>query len=412
LAPSDTAQLDRRLVLAFVTEVGGPTSHTAIMARSLGIPAVVGTGDVLARVREGMAAAIDGDAGSVVLGPDEAASRGFERRRQEATARREGLRRLRDLPAVTTDGRAIELAANVGHPREAAPALEYGPTGVGLYRTEFLFLDRDTLPDEDEQYEAYRAVAEAFGRYPVIIRTLDIGGDKEVPALGLPRESNPFLGWRALRISLQRRDLFETQLRAMWRAAAHGNILVMFPMVATIGEIRQAKAALRAAREGLVAEGKTVGAKLPAGIMVETPAAAVAADILAKEVDFFSLGTNDLIQYTLAVDRVNEKVAYLYDPFNPAVLRLIDKTVDAAHRAGIWCGMCGEMAGLAAAAPFLVGIGLDELSMSPPSVPLVKEAIRGMSAREAGRLARQALDCESGEEVRELLKSLPTGREG
>ncbi|MHB8946377.1 MAG: phosphoenolpyruvate--protein phosphotransferase, partial [Bacillota bacterium] len=293
--------------------------------------------------------------------------------------------------------------ANIGHPREAGPALEHGPDGVGLYRTEFLFLDRSTLPGEDEQYEAYRAVAEAFGERPVIIRTLDIGGDKEAPALGLEREANPFLGWRALRISLQRRDLFRAQLRALWRAAAHGHILVMFPMVATVDEVRQAKAALAQAREELEAEGKPCGDRIPVGIMVETPAAAVSADILAREVGFFSIGTNDLIQYTLAADRVNEKVAYLYDPFHPAVLRLIARTVEAAHAAGIWCGMCGEMAGMVEAATFLVGVGLDELSMSAPSVPLVKEAVRGMSAARAAELARQALEAESGARARKIL---------
>ncbi len=403
LAPSDTAQLDRRMVLAFVTEAGGPTSHTAIMARAMGIPAVVGTGELLARVHEGETVIVDGGEGTVVCSPETGLLTDYRRRSDAAAARSRGRERLRDLPAETTDGRRVELAANIGHPREAGPALEHGPDGVGLYRTEFLFLDRSTVPGEDEQYEAYRAVAEAFGERPVIIRTLDIGGDKEVPALGLEREANPFLGWRALRISLQRRDLFRTQLRALWRAAAHGHILVMFPMVATVDEVRQAKAALAQAREELVAEGKPCGSAIPVGIMVETPAAAVSADILAREVDFFSLGTNDLIQYTLAADRVNEKVAYLYDPFHPAVLRLIARTVEAAHAAGIWCGMCGEMAGMVEAAPFLVGIGLDELSMNAPALPLLKEAIRGMTAARAAELARKALDAESGARAREIL---------
>ena len=403
LAPSDTAQLDRRSVLAFVTEAGGPTSHTAIMARALGIPAVVGVGDLLTSGHEGETVIVDGGQGTVILSPDQTVLMEYERRADEVAARRRERERLKDLPAETIDGRRVELAANLGHPREAGPALEHGPDGVGLYRTEFLFLDRSTLPGEDEQYEAYRAVAEAFGKRPVIIRTLDIGGDKEVPALGLERETNPFLGWRALRISLQRRDLFRTQLRALWRAAAHGNILVMFPMVATVDEVRQAKAALAEARAELVAEGKPCGVRIPVGIMVETPAAAVAADILAREVEFFSLGTNDLIQYTLAADRVNEKVAYLYDPFHPAVLRLIARTVEAAHSAGIWCGMCGEMAGLVEAVPFLVGVGLDELSMNAPSVPVVKEAIRAMSAAKAAELARRALDAESGARAREIL---------
>lgn len=406
LAPSDTAQLDRRQVLAFVTETGGPTSHTAIMARALEIPAVVGTGEFGAEAPEGATVIVDGDRGVVVLQPDEETIAGYRSRQAERAAERQRLAGLRDLPAVTTDGRRVELAANLGHPREAARALEQGAAGVGLYRTEFLFLDRPTLPGEDEQYEAYRAVAEAFGERPVIIRTLDIGGDKEVPALGLPGEANPFLGWRALRISLERQDLFRTQLRALWRAAAHGNVMVMFPMVTTVDEVRLAKAALASAGEELAAEGQARGGKLAVGIMVETPAAATIADILAKEVDFFSLGTNDLTQYTLAVDRGNERVSHLYDPFHPAVLRLVARTLESAHQAGIWCGMCGEMAGDVAAAPFLVGIGVDELSMSPVSIPPVKEAIRGMSAARAAEAARKALNARSGAEARQLLAGL------
>lgn len=406
LAPSDTAGFRPGQILALVTEAGGPTSHTAIIARALEIPAVVGVGELGTEVREGATAAVDGDRGLAVLEPDDLTIDEYRERLAASVAGRERLAGLRDLPALTTDGRRIELAANLGHPREAARAVAYGADGVGLYRTEFLFLDRPDLPGEDEQYEAYRSVAEAFGERPVIVRTLDIGGDKDIPALGLPQQVNPFLGWRALRICLDRRELFLTQLRALWRASSYGNVHIMFPMVTTVEELRLAKAVLAEAGRELDEQGVRRGRKLPTGIMVETPAAATIARVLAREVAFFSLGTNDLTQYTLAVDRGNALVSHLYDPFHPAVLSLIADTVDAAHEAGIWCGLCGEMAADVAAAPFLVGIGLDELSLSPASIPLIKEAVRGLSAARATGVARKALNAESAAQARQILSDL------
>lgn len=399
LTPSETAQMDYDMILGFATDIGGPTSHTVIMARTLGIPAVVGLGNITERAHHGDRCILDGSAGVVTLSPDVGALDEAARRQAAQEERKERLAALLDLPAVTLDGRSVELAANIGRPAEAAQALKFGARGVGLFRTEFLYMDRPTLPTEEEQYQAYRAALEAMAPHPVIIRTLDIGGDKQLEALPLPDEANPFLGLRALRLCLERKDLFKTQLRAQLRAAAHGKLRIMYPMVQSLQELQAANALLDEARAELTAEGAAVGTP-EVGIMVEIPAAAVIADILAPHVDFFSIGTNDLIQYTLAVDRMNERVSHLYQPFHPAVLRLIRQVAQAAHGAGKWCGMCGEMAGDPVAAPLLLGLGLDEWSMSAPSLPAVKEIMRAVSSAECGDLAHDLLQLSDPAEIR------------
>ncbi|MDF2630304.1 MAG: phosphoenolpyruvate--protein phosphotransferase [Symbiobacteriaceae bacterium] len=399
LTPSETAQMEYDLILGFATDIGGPTSHTVIMARTLGIPAVVGLGNITERARHGDRCILDGSAGTVTLSPDIGALDEAARRQAAQEERKERLAALRDLSATTADGRAVELAANIGRPAEAANALKYGAGGVGLFRTEFLYMDRPTLPTEAEQYHAYQTAIETMAPHPVVIRTLDIGGDKQLAALPLPAEANPFLGLRALRLCLERKDLFKTQLRALLRAADHGPLRIMYPMVQSLQELQAANALLAEAREELIAEGIAVG-KPEVGIMVEIPAAAVIADVLAPHVDFFSIGTNDLIQYTLAVDRMNERVSHLYQPFHPAVLRLIRQVAHAAHGAGKWCGMCGEMAGDPVAAPLLLGLGLDEWSMSAPALPAVKEILRAVSVAECEALARDLLMLSDPAEIR------------
>ncbi|MDK2924408.1 MAG: phosphoenolpyruvate-protein phosphotransferase system enzyme [Bacillota bacterium] len=404
LTPSQTARLPKDKLLGLASAAGGRTSHVAILARSLGVPAVVGLGEAwISEVRDGDLLVVDGTQGLVLVNPDPAELAAWRRRQAQEKAERERLAALRSLPAVTRDGRRLELAANIGSPADVEVARASGAEGVGLLRTEFLYMDRSELPTEDEQFEAYRAVARAFSPQPVIIRTLDVGGDKDIPYLGLKREENPFLGLRAIRFSLARPDIFRTQLRAILRASSYGNVKVMFPMVAAPQEVRAARAHLEAVREELITAGAKVADKIEVGIMVEVPAAALAADLLAPEVDFFSIGSNDLIQYTLAADRHNERVAYLYEPFHPAVLRLIERTISAAHGAGIWAGMCGELAGDPLAAPLLLGLGLDEFSMAAGSIPVVKERLRSLSYEEAQGLARVALSLPDAEAVRALL---------
>ncbi|WP_272999771.1 phosphoenolpyruvate--protein phosphotransferase [Hydrogenibacillus schlegelii] len=403
-SPGDTALFDRRTVLALVAETGGPTSHAAIMARALGIPAVFGVRDLLAHVRGGEWLLVDGAAGRVIVDPDEEERRAYEVRRQEADRKKKRLAGLRREPAVTRDGRRVEVAANLGHPRELPAVLESGAEGVGLFRTEFLFMDRDAAPDEEEQFEAYRTVLKAVRPHPVILRTLDIGGDKPIPYLKLPAEANPFLGYRAIRLLPEYEALFRTQLRAILRAGAYGRLRVMFPMITSVEEVRAAVGLLKTVETELRRKGLPVPESYEVGIMVETPAAALVADRLIREVDFFSIGTNDLVQYTLAVDRTNERVSGLYEPFHPAVLRLIRHVIDAAHRAGKWAGMCGEMAGDPEAIPLLLGLGLDEFSMSPGRVPAAKALIRETSARAWAAVADEALAKASATEVRSFLK--------
>ncbi|MDD4146323.1 MAG: phosphoenolpyruvate--protein phosphotransferase [Clostridia bacterium] len=403
LTPSDTAQMDKDFVRAFATEMGGRTSHTAIMARSLEIPAVVGTVDLLSKTHNGDCVIVDGNNGFVYLNPDEQTLQHYVQLREEYQAYLQELKQLKDLPAETKDkARKVELAANIGTPKDCAGALNNGAEGIGLYRTEFLYMDRSELPTEEEQFEAYKAVAEAMAPRSVIIRTLDIGGDKKLPYLEMPEELNPFLGWRAIRMCLDRQDILQTQLRAIMRASAYGKLRIMYPMISNATEIRKANALLQQVKDNLEQQGIPYDRELEVGIMVEIPAAAVIADLLAKEVDFFSIGTNDLIQYTIAVDRMNEHISHLYEPLHPAVLRLIKNVIDASHRAGKWTGMCGEMAGDVTATPILLGLGLDEFSMSAASIPRVKKIIRSLTYQKARDIAQKALKAENAEEIREL----------
>ena len=406
LTPSDTAQMNKEMVLAFATDMGGRTSHTAIMARSLEIPAVVGLTDLYGKAKDGDTVIVDGNAGKVFVNPDKATLEEYERLKAEYLEYRQSLKELKDLPAETRDkSRKVELCANIGTPDDLKGVLENGAEGVGLYRTEFLYMDRDSLPTEEEQFEAYKMVAEKMAPRAIIIRTLDIGGDKKLPYLDMPEELNPFLGWRAIRMCLDRPEILKTQLRAILRASHYGKLRIMYPMISRVEEIRRANAILEEARQELGREGIPYDKELQVGIMIELPSAAVIADILAEEVDFFSIGTNDLIQYTLAVDRMNEHISKLYEPLHPAVLRLIKNVIDASHKAGKWTGMCGEMAGDLSATAILLGMGLDEFSMSASSIPQVKKIIRSISYDEAKEIAEKALSMESAQDVKKLLES-------
>jgi len=400
LTPSDTAQMDKAMVLGFCTAMGGPTSHTAIMARVLGIPAVVGVGEEVLSVESGRPLVIDGSEGMVIVEPLEEQVQEYLERQRTSAARLEEIRASAQTPAVTRDGHRVEVVANIGDAAATRRALEYGAEGVGLLRTEFLYLNRDTMPSEEEQYAAYRAVADITGHRPLIIRTLDVGGDKTLPYLDIGEEANPFLGWRAIRLCLDRADLFKTQLRAILRAGHERNVKIMLPMITDVAEVRRAKELLGEAIDELARRGASFAPTLEVGIMVETPAASLAADILAAEVDFFSIGTNDLIQYVMACDRTNERVAHLYKPLHPAILRLVKAVVEAAHKEGKWVGMCGEMAGEALAVPLLVGLGLDELSMSAAAIPGTKSIIRALRLDEAERAAAYALGLQTEAEVR------------
>jgi phosphotransferase system enzyme I (PtsI) len=403
LSPSDTAQMYRSKIRAFATEVGGRTSHAAIIARSLEIPAVLGIGGLLDGVKDGELVLVDGESGTVTPGPDAAIVAEFEGMVETYRAQRIELERLVHQPSVTPDGHRVEVAANIGRVADVQKALASGAEGIGLLRTEFLYMGSTAVPSEEEQYRAYRQVAEAMGERPVVIRTLDIGGDKEVPYLNLPKEFNPFLGYRAIRLCLDRPDLFRPQLRAILRASAHGNVKIMFPMVAMRDEVRQARQLLQECMVELTEEGVAYNANLQVGIMVEIPAAAIASSVLAHEVDFFSIGTNDLIQYTMACDRLNERISYLYQPFEPAVLRLIQMVIESAHATGKWAGMCGEMAGDPLAIPLLLGLGLDEFSMSAGSVLQAREAVNRTPLAKAKEIAREAMRKASAAEVRDYL---------
>lgn len=406
LTPSDTAQLDRNFVKAFVTDIGGRTSHSAIMARSLEIPAIVGTKEITAKVKEGVMLAVNGIEGDVVIEPTAEQKAQFEKIGADYAAQKAEWEKLKHAETVTADGKHFELAANIGTPKDLVGVHNNGGEAVGLYRTEFLYMDSPDFPTEEDQYVAYKAVLEGMEGKPVVVRTMDIGGDKELPYLQLPHEMNPFLGYRALRISLSEQgdDMFRTQMRALLRASVHGNLRIMFPMVATLKEFRGAKAIFEEEKQKLVNEGIEVSDSIQVGIMIEIPAAAVIADKFAKEVDFFSVGTNDLIQYTMAADRMNERVSYLYQPYNPSILRLIKNVIDAAHAEGKWAGMCGEMAGDQMAVPLLVGMGLDEFSMSATSILKTRSLMKRLDTSKMAELADRALnECDTMEEVVELV---------
>lgn len=375
LTPSDTAQLDRSKVVAFLTDIGGRTSHSAIMARTLEIPAIVGLNDITSSVKDGDFIIVDGVEGNVILHPDEATVKEYEAKRDAYEKEKEELKKLIDVKVKTKSGKRIEVCGNIGKPEDVHKVIENGADGIGLFRTEFLYMDRDDMPTEEEQYEAYKYVLEKMEGKPVVIRTLDIGGDKKLTYLPMPEEMNPFLGYRAIRLCLDRKDIFKVQIRALLRASYYGNLKIMFPMISSLSEFEQAKSFVEECKAELLNEGQKVSDSIEIGIMVEIPAAAVMADELAKHVDFFSIGTNDLIQYTLAADRMSEKVSYLYNPMHPAVLRLIKMTIEGAHSAGKWCGMCGEMAGDETAIATLVEYGLDEFSMSASSILGAKKII-------------------------------------
>ena len=404
LLPSDMISMDRARVKAVVTEAGGRTSHVAILARAFEIPAVLGVEGALAKLRGARLAAVDGGRGIVIADPDEESLATSAAARDAAAAQSRELAALRDLPAVTSDGERIHVMSNIEVPEEAEGVLSHGADGVGLFRSEFLFLGGH-VPDEEEQYRAYRSVIEALKGRSVTIRTLDIGGDKVLPELGAQDEKNPLLGWRAIRFCLSRQDIFKTQLRAILRAAVYGETRIMFPMIATVDELDRALALVEEARSEVLAKGRKAAVDVPVGIMIEIPGAAMTSDILARKADFFSIGTNDLIQYTMAVDRGNEKVSYLHAPFHPGVLRLVRMTIENAKAGGIPVGMCGEMAADPEAAIVLLGLGLEEFSMSSASVPAVKRAIRSTSLAEARSVARAVMALSSSSEVSAYLKS-------
>jgi phosphoenolpyruvate-protein phosphotransferase/dihydroxyacetone kinase phosphotransfer subunit len=409
LTPSDTARLDRGKVQGLCTATGGATSHIAILARMWNIPAVVGLGDPLLRVPDGALVALDGEAGMVEVEPSPEVVQAYHERQARRAALQAAALRQTGEPARTQDGQQVEVVANVGDVASAREAIEQGAEGIGLLRTEFLYLDRTTLPDEREQVNVYQAIAEVMGQRPVIVRTMDVGADKPLPAIPRPEEANPALGMRAIRLARRHPDLLLVQLRAILRAGAGHNLKVMFPMVVTLDEVRWAKGLIRQAREELAAEGTQHAGEIETGIMVETPAAAVMADVLAKEVDFFSIGSNDLTQYTLASDRVNEQLGDLYRPLDPAVLRLIAQVIHAAHAAGKWVGLCGELAGQRLAIPVLLGLGLDEFSMTPSAIPVAKQLIRSLSLAEARQIADHALSLSTASEVTDYLSSVLEG---
>ena len=405
LTPSETAQLNLEKVLGFITDIGGRTSHTSIMARSLELPAIVGTNNVTARVNTGDYLILDAVNNRVYVNPTQAEIDELKTLEAKLAEEKAELEKLKDLPAVTLDGHKVDVVANIGTIRDCEGAHRNGAEGVGLYRTEFLFMDRDQLPSEEEQFIAYKEVVEAMEGRLVVLRTMDIGGDKELPYLNLPKEMNPFLGWRAVRIALDRREILHAQLRAVLRASAFGKLAVMFPMIISVEEIRELKSVLETLKAELRAEGKAFDENIQVGVMVETPSAAVNAKFLAKEVDFFSIGTNDLTQYTLAVDRGNELISHLYNPMSPSVLGLIKQVIDASHAEGKWTGMCGELAGDERATLLLLGMGLDEFSMSAISVPRIKKLIRHVNYQEVKALADEALQKPTAAEIEQLIQA-------
>ncbi|MEN9531450.1 MAG: phosphoenolpyruvate-protein phosphotransferase [Pseudomonadota bacterium] len=399
LTPSETAQINLKYVLGFVTDIGGRTSHTSIMARSLELPAIVGTNDITERVKNGDMLVLDAINNQIIINPTAEQLTEAKQFQAQFQAEKDELAKLKDLPAITLDGHQVEVCANIGTVKDTEGAIRNGAEGVGLYRTEFLFMDRDALPTEDEQFKAYKEVAEAMPDQPIIVRTMDIGGDKELPYMNFPKEMNPFLGWRAVRIFFDREDIMHAQLRAILRASAFGKLRIMFPMIISVEEFRSLKATVETLKAELRTEGKAFDESIEVGIMIETPAAAVMAHHLAKEVDFFSIGTNDLTQYTLAVDRGNEMISAMYNPLSPSVLTLIKMVIDASHDNGKWTGMCGELAGDERATLLLLGMGLDEFSMSSISVPRIKKLIRNTNFEDVKAMADQALSFATAAEI-------------
>ena len=403
LTPSDTAQLDLDKVIGFITDIGGRTSHSAIMARSLEIPAMVGCQQATTAILHGDQLILDAINNQIIVNPSEEQLTAARAQQDRLISVRNELVKLKDLPTVTMDGKHFELCANIGTPKDVEGVLRNGAEGVGLYRTEFLFMDRNTLPSEEVQFQAYREVAETMQGKPVIIRTLDIGGDKDLPYLDMPKELNPFLGWRAVRMCLDRPEILQTQLRAILRASAFGKLRIMFPMVISTSEVKQLKAHVEDAKVSLRAENIAFDEQIEIGIMIETPAAVMIADQLIEELDFFSIGTNDLTQYILAVDRGNENIAHLYDSFSPSVLRAIKQVIDASHSAGKWTGMCGEFAGDEQAALILAGMGLNEFSMSAPSVLKIKKVLIKQNCKDLAELTKQCLNAQDADEVRRIV---------
>ncbi len=404
LAPSDTAVMHRKNVIGFATDIGGRTSHTAIMAKSLEIPAVVGLENATRQIRTGDTIVVDGIQGVVTINPTATEIQKYRQEQAKYAEFNRGLMKFKDLPCVTTDGRRIELAANIELPEEVTSVLSHGADGIGLYRSEFLYMNRPDLPSEEEQYQAYKRVLAHMAPKPVIVRTFDLGGDKFLSHLEMPHEMNPFLGWRAIRFCLASPTIFKTQLRAILRASAHGNLRMMYPMISGIAELKQANKMLGECKAELKSKKIAFDEKIQVGAMIEIPSAAMTCDILAEEADFFSIGTNDLIQYALAVDRINERIAYLYEPAHPAVLRLLKMIIDAGHEKKIWVGICGEMSGDPIFTPVLLGLGMDEISTSPVMVPEIKKIIRSISYEEAKEIATYVLTLKSGLEVVNFLK--------
>ncbi|EGG9385811.1 phosphoenolpyruvate-protein phosphotransferase PtsI [Salmonella enterica] len=403
LTPSETAQLNLQKVLGFITDAGGRTSHTSIMARSLELTAIVGTGSVTAQVKNGDYLILDAVNNQVYVNPTNDVIEQLRAVQEQVATEKAELAKLKDLPAITLDGHQVEVCANIGTVRDVEGAERNGAEGVGLYRTEFLFMDRDALPTEEEQFAAYKAVAEACGSQAVIVRTMDIGGDKELPYMNFPKEENPFLGWRAVRIAMDRKEILRDQVRAILRASAFGKLRIMFPMIISVEEVRALRKEIEIYKQELRDEGKAFDESIEIGVMVETPAAATIARHLAKEVDFFSIGTNDLTQYTLAVDRGNDMISHLYQPMSPSVLNLIKQVIDASHAEGKWTGMCGELAGDERATLLLLGMGLDEFSMSAISIPRIKKIIRNTNFEDAKVLAEQALAQPTTDELMTLV---------
>lgn len=406
LTPSDTVQFNPEFIQGFVTEIGGRTSHSAILARTLEIPAVTGVKKLMETLEDGTLLIIDGIEGKIIADPTVEEIDQYEKRKEDFTAQKDELASLKDEATLTADGFEVELGANIGSAKDVGSALENGAEAIGLFRTEFLYMGQDSFPTEEQQFEMYSEVLKRMGNKPTVVRTLDIGGDKELSYLDLPKELNPFLGLRAIRLCLEMPDMFRTQLRALIRSSVHGNLKIMFPMIATLEEFRQAKQLLLEEQEKLAAEGIPFNEKIEVGIMVEIPSTAVMADLFAKEVDFFSIGTNDLIQYTLAADRMNENVSHLYQPFNPAILRMVKMVIDAAHKEGKWAGMCGEMAGEELAVPILLGLGLDEFSMSASSILKTRSMIRSLSKSEMEKHTEHILSLATAEDVKDYVSHM------